>query len=817
MAEALPSSNGAVLGKPKSSLIRITGNKELMKMDEDLEVLQDEEITAGLTRIVQKAWEINRQAKERVEDEMLDALRQRNGIYDTQTLTSIREQGGSEIFMMLTSTKVRAAIAWIRDILMPAGDKPWGLTPTPIPELPDWANQAIAQRIAQTMPEGMSDDDVMGRASTMRDEVMKALDEIARKAAEGMEEKIEDQMAEGGWEDAFDEFVDDFCTFSAAFMKGPVLKNSRTLKWNMGISGEVSPDVQMEKRLEWERVSPFDMYPSPESSKINDGNLIERIRYTRAQIYNLKGLKGYSDENIEKVLDEYGRGGLRDWLWRDYERAQLEGKENWWLRADTNTIDGIHYWGSAQGLTLLEWGMDPKKIPDPLAEYHVDAILVGRHIIRAVVNNDPLKRRPYHKTSFQNIPGAFWGVSVPYLMRDHQRICNATARALSNNLGMASGPQIEVNVDRLPEGEVIEQPYPWKIWQTTNDKTGQSKPAINFFQPSSNAGELLAVFDAFEKKADDATNIPRYAYGNEKIGGAGNTASGLSMLMNAASKGIKLAIANVDKGAIKPNIEMAFTHNMLFDPDKTIKGDAKIIARGSNALLMKETQQIRRNEFLGMTNNPVDLQIMGPEGRAEILRETVKNLDVDHDKVVPPRDEFLARMKEQSQDEGPNPDMAKIELLKEQGQQKLDQDKAQHKERMDFEYERTDQQAEQVVEQNKDKLAMEERISQARMAEDRRKADEQMKLERYKARLSHLRDLKKIKNEVRAVERQDKQSSAVEAKAASAPVQQPAQNVIIHVDTKTGAVEKIIDVTGRDAGGKIKQAKMTEIPAEATT
>ena len=48
-----------------------------------------------------------------------------------------------------------------------------------------------------------------------------------------------------------------------------------------------------------------------------------------------------------------------------------------------------------------------------------------------------------------------------------------------------------------------------------------------------------------------------------------------------------------------------------------------------------EAAQVRRNEFLAATGNPVDLQIMGIEGRAEILREAAKGLNLNPDKVIP--------------------------------------------------------------------------------------------------------------------------------------------------------------------------------------
>ena len=105
--------------------------------------------------------------------------------------------------------------------------------------------------------------------------------------------------------------------------------------------------------------------------------------------------------------------------------------------------------GGAQGLSLLQWGVDPDDVDDPLAEYEVEATLIGQHVIRVKINRDPLERRPYHTASFQPVPGSFWGQGIPELMADIQDVCNATARSLVNNLAISSGPQVEVYQERL--------------------------------------------------------------------------------------------------------------------------------------------------------------------------------------------------------------------------------------------------------------------------------------------------------------------------------------------------------------------------------
>jgi len=73
-------------------------------------------------------------------------------------------------------------------------------------------------------------------------------------------------------------------------------------------------------------------------------------------------------------------------------------------------------------------------------------------------------------------------------------------------------------------------------------------------------------------------------------------------------------------------------------PDESIKGDIDIIPRGAINLAMKETMNVRRLEFMNATANQADMEIIGAEGRASIIREVAKGLQLPTDDIVPSRD-----------------------------------------------------------------------------------------------------------------------------------------------------------------------------------
>lgn len=633
--------NGILSAKPLSTLLAEEANAAAMKVASEQ---QADPVVQSLAACIRKHWSLAKEAKETVEKEMLSAVRSRRGEYDPDTLSLIRQQGGSEIYMMLFATKARQTKALLVDVILGMGaEKPFTIKPTPVPELPPTEVNAIMQAVYAEAAQA----EMVGLPMTVADIRQKLLDakralenqieETARIYAERAEQKIEDTLVEGGWLDALDQFIDDMMTFKTAFIKGPVVRMIPQLKWEQTPDGTFQPVVKRERKLEFERVDPFNIYPAPWAKSVHDAFLIERHKLSRTDLNALIGVEGYDEDAIKAVLDEHGSGGLHEWLSVDTDRASAEGRDS--LSADVNRsdlIDALQYWGSVSGKMLREWGMDEAEVPDESKEYEIEAWLIGSHVIKAVLNPDPLQRRPYYSDGFSHIPGAFWHNSLFDVIRDCQDMCNSAARALANNLGISSGPQVVMNVDRLPPGESVTEMYPWKLWQTTSDPMGSSAAPITFFQPSSNASELMGVFERFSQLADEYSGIPRYMAGlGGGEGGAGRTASGMSMMIGNASKLVRQLVGSIDRHIIGPSVERTYQWMMQYDPDAELKGDLKIVARGALSLVTKEAAQVRRNEFLQITANPFDMNIVGMEGRAELLREAARGLNLNPDKIVP--------------------------------------------------------------------------------------------------------------------------------------------------------------------------------------
>jgi hypothetical protein len=115
------------------------------------------------------------------------------------------------------------------------------------------------------------------------------------------------------------------------------------------------------------------------------------------------------------------------------------------------------------------------------------------------------------------------------------------------------------------------------------------------------------------------------------------------MLMGAAGKGIRQVVGHIDGDVIKPIVQRQFVYNMRYDEDESIKGDVQVIAKGAINLAVKETVNVRRIEFLNATANEIDMSILGKDGRAAILREVAKGLQMSVDELIPSRDKLAYR------------------------------------------------------------------------------------------------------------------------------------------------------------------------------
>lgn len=604
-------------------------------------------VAEGLAKYIREAYECSRDFRQQsgVDESLVTALRAVRGEYSAAKIAEIKEMGGSEVYLRITANKVRAVAASLRDVYA-STDRPWAIDPTSVPETPFDAdkealiNSVLDTEVKEALMNGggaaLTPQMLFDRRRALRELLYQHATEQARAALRMREDQMDDILQQGGFYQALWDFLLDIPTFPYAVIKGPVVYYRNQLHWEGG-----KAVVKSEPVMTWERCSPFDVYFAPWSQRVQDGYIVHRQRATRATLQALIGLPNYDAEAIQEILDR-DADSLKDWYsYTEQERADLERRDSDVNpTANSDAVDRpfpmLEFHGSVSGKLLVEWGMKPDQVPDASKDLDITAWLIDTTVIGVRINPHPLNHKPFYVDSFERVPGSIYGLGVPKMIEDVQDAGNATLRALVNNMAIASGPQVAVNEPRIQTNDTKITMYPWKVWPFTDDPTGTAgKPPIDFFQPNSNANELLGVLKALMDMADTFSSMPQYMQGNAQgMSTIGRTSSGLSMLMDAANRTMKQTVTSIDKNVIERTVTDLNIYLSLLRPDIVNDGDINIIAKGATELVQRDQLRMRRLSFLQLTTNPMDQQIVGVKGRAKLLTEVARDLQMPIDEVL---------------------------------------------------------------------------------------------------------------------------------------------------------------------------------------
>jgi hypothetical protein len=577
-----------------------------------------------------------------LEQRLLKCARMREGQYEPADMAEVQAIGGSEVYVRLASNKIRASYAVLAGIFL-QGERPWNIGPTPDPTLPDniipAIQQTVAAEIANLKAAGTPPQPAQVRQRV--GQLMNAADNTAKKKAraDALEAttKLDDICVEGGLYEALADFLIDFVTYPVAFLRGPTVVMKTDVHYVEG-----KPVRQRRPVLTFERVSPHDLLWTSGAARIEEAGICERRRMHRADLQALRGIPGFDDAAIVSALRDYGDRGYADPVFMVSGRDELENQPSsiW-----TDTIDVIVYTGPMTGRMLEEFGVSDSDIEGGLdvdMEYLVSIYLCDRYVLKIQIDPDPRNRVPYYCAAYEPIPGSIVGSALPELMGDVQEIVNSIGRGICNNISLSSGPQVVVDVTRLENIADAETFYPWKRWRFNSEPATAAQKAIEFFQPNSNVGELIQAFAFFSTIADEVSSVPKYMTGNEKVGGAGRTSSGLSMLMSNANRSMTSIAASVDN-VLECLIQKLYDLILLATGDEYLRGDENIVVKGATYAQTKETDRMRMIEFLQLTMNPIDSQIMGLPGRATLLKRVSDTLGLEGDDIIPTPEELAAQ------------------------------------------------------------------------------------------------------------------------------------------------------------------------------
>jgi len=574
------------------------------------------------------------------EQRFLLSYRNYRGLYDPSLAFTDTEK--SRVFVKVTKTKVLAAYGQIVEVLFGGGEFPIAVDQTKLPEGVadnvhfDPQNPAGANS-APVSPFGTKDGPSLKPGSTvhnltgpLKEKLAPVSDKLvlgpgtsptavtfhpAHIAAKKMEKKIKDQLDECGASKHLRSSAFECALFGTGIVKGPLALNKEYPKWEDG--GEYKPIFKTVPTLS--HVSIWNFYPDPDAINMDQAEyIIERHKMSRRDLKDLSKRPMFRDEEVEDAID-MGANYVREY-WESY----MEDGVN---HPDVERWEVLEYWGYVEARFLRERGVKLDKAIKDDKIVSANIWVCNNRVLRCVINPFHPARIPYHAAPYEMNPYSFFGVGVAENMEDTQMLMNGFMRMAVDNAALSGNLVFEVDETNLVPGQDLKM-YPGKVIRRQAGAPGQALFATEY---PNVAQQNLALFDKARVLADESTGLPSYSYGQTGIQGVGRTASGISMLMNAANGSIRTVVKNLDDYLLAPIGKSFFAFNMQFDYDPEIKGDLEVSARGTESLMANEVRSQRLMQFLGVVSNP----ILAPFAKLDIIvREIAKALDLDEDKVT---------------------------------------------------------------------------------------------------------------------------------------------------------------------------------------
>lgn len=525
---------------------------------------------------------------------------------------------GVDAHVNLSAMKAGVVQSYLAESLIQAGQLPWTIQPTPVPDLSDSGELMVAQSVQQSVEQGFRGD-LRSLVYSLKSEAARKELEHAQDIADNMMKLITDQCAEGGWNRAMFGFINNFCVYPYAVLAGPIPTRRVRMQW----SGETLRP-KYETFYEFKSISPWDFWWSPDSPDTQRGTgIFIRQRWTRQQLLDAAKMTSYIGENIIKVLDDANRNDFR-YHWISNNPEQTDSQVLSWRDNDT-TIDILIHWGYFSGRELTKYGI-PGLEDDEF--YNAMVTMCGRHIIQVLVEKNPtLNKRPVFTASFYTTQDRIPGESIPQRLRDVERCYETCLRYLISNAYYGSAPITEADyarVSKFMSDEDIGRIIPGSMY-FSEPELGNATPAFKYYSLPNNMAAFQNALVYFMDLADRVTNIPAALHGTAQGSGANRTFRGAAMLQSNAVKAIQSAVFNIDEFVYKPLGELLYNYNMIYSKDQTVKGDCKIMARGVTALLQKETDRQNSYEILQMVASAGQQLAALPNG-AKIVQWALKNV-----------------------------------------------------------------------------------------------------------------------------------------------------------------------------------------------
>ena len=625
-----------------------------------LNLMPDQKL--NLAGLIASRFQTAEDSRKLHESRWLTAYQNYRGLYGKKV--RFRESEKSRVFVKVTKTKVLAAFGQLIDVIFGTGKFPIGIRETKMPEgevsqahldsqnpVPGIETTLGEPVVGQEPEESPYDVGYEGDGKVLKPGATyglgkfeeKFIEELAKmegnyvegfspnpqdleispaqKAARRMEKLIHDQIEESNGASELRSALFEAAMMGTGIIKGPFNFNKTLNKWDEDEEGNrtYNPLEVRVPRIEF--VSTWDFFPDPNATTMEECEyVIHRHRLNRSQFRALSKMPYFDKDAIRECLmmgGNYEKRGYEDQI-REEEQDEQSAAQ----------YEVLEYWGIMDAEYAREVGIELDDSIDDLDEVQINAWVSNDKVLRVVINPFTPYRIPYHAFPYEKNPYSFFGVGVAENMDDSQQIMNGHARMAIDNLALSGSLVFDVDESALVGGQSFEM-YPGKIFRRQSGMPGQAIHGVKFPNTST---ENMMMFDKFRQLADEQTGIPSYSHGQTGVQSMTRTASGMSMLLGAASLNIKTVVKNLDDFLLKPLGEAYFQWNMQFLENKLgVVGDLEVNASGTNSLMQKEVRSQRLTMFLQTAQNPAIAPFVK---MSKLISELAYSLDLDPDEIL---------------------------------------------------------------------------------------------------------------------------------------------------------------------------------------
>lgn len=658
----------------------------------------------------------------------------------------------SKVFVGYTRAKTDSWTAQMTDMLFPSDDKNYGISPTPMPDVANLAKQPDNQ-----------DPNLSAQITNAR-----AVMQEAKERAEAMEKLIDDQLLECDYATEARLCLHYAAVLGTGILRAPVVDVVESKAWSQDELGNWVGEIVSKTIPAARLVLPWDFVPDMTAPTIKDCQFVfERSYVTKKQLQAMVKNPYYLKESILELCELEGsdtRTASSDMDGYVDTLRTLSGLE-------TQSKDGRYELWTYHGgipLSVLESANaqlgDENKLNIPndeesrAANLEIDGVIVmaGNGKILSV-NLNPLETAefPYSVYTCEPDVCCVFGFGIPYLCRDAQEILNTAWRGMIDNGVLGIGPQAVVNSSVLTPVDGNWELSPYKLWKTNDRATAnaqfEAQRAFGIFDIGSRQAEFANIIQLSKSFMDEESGLPMIAQGEQ--GQVTPTLGGMSMLMNAANAVRRRQVKEWDDAVTKPLIRRFYEYNMAMSDDPSIKGDMQIIARGTAALLVKETQAAQIIDiFQKFGQHP---QLMHAFDWYDGLKSLFQTMSMGAQTMLIPREEYEQKLQEMQEAQSQQPQDP--EILKVQMQMEMAQQKQQHEMQLEQMRMQNQLQIEQMKVQIKEKeleikmleVQMNQESQQARLNLDERLSTAKLTTDLQLQTGKQVINLEKFKTEVR--------------------------------------------------------------------